>query len=60
MAYIKRKGDKEIGFIDPSIIFSNPKTIPRDEWITQTQRNLRRFLVNQKTKQYILFPYNFR
>ena len=58
MSYIKRKRDTEIGFIDPSIIFSDPNT-PRDEWITQTQRNLRRFLINQKTRQYILFPYNF-
>lgn len=61
MRDLARRNDKEVGFIDPYIVFSVPKKDPAyDIWRNETGRNLRRFLVNQKNKRYILFPYNFR
>nr|ACS88374.1 transposon protein [Coix lacryma-jobi] len=59
MRQLRRKNDKEIGFIDPYIVFKHPSSTPSDAWKTQTERNLRRFFVNQRDKRYILFPYNF-
>jgi hypothetical protein len=59
MRDLRVRNDKEIGFVDANVVFKDHKT-PYVLWRTQTERNLRRFLINQKDKRYILFPYNFK
>ena len=56
---LRVKNDKEIGFVDSYVVFKDMKTM-YVLWRTQTERNLWRFLINQKDKRYILFPYNFK
>jgi hypothetical protein len=51
----KKKGCNEVGFVDPNIVFKDPVT-PKPE----SESNLMKFLVNQRQKQDILFPYNFK
>jgi hypothetical protein len=58
MRDLTRRNNKNIGFVDPYIIFKDPNT-PYDQWRPQTERNLWRFLINQKNKRFKLFPYNF-
>jgi hypothetical protein len=50
--------DIDVGFVDPYIIFKDPVT-PPPYWKPQAEKNLMRFLVNQRNKTMILFPYNF-
>ena len=59
MRDLRVRNDKEIGFVDPYVVLKDLKT-SYVLWRTQTKRNLRRFLINQKDKRYILFPYNFK
>jgi hypothetical protein len=59
MRDLRARNDKEIGFVDPYVVFKDPNT-PYVMWRVQTERNLRRYLINQKDKRYILFPYNFK
>ena len=59
MRDLRVRNDKEIGFVDPNVVFKDVKTL-YVLWRTQTERNLRRFLINQKDKKYILFPYSFK
>jgi hypothetical protein len=59
MRDLRARNDKEVGFVDPYVVFKDPKT-PYAIWRVQTERNLRRYLINQKDKRYILFPYNFK
>jgi len=59
MRDLRVRNDKKIGFVDPNVVFEDWKT-PYVLWRTQRERNLRRFLINQKDKRYILFPCNFK
>lgn len=59
MKRLKNKGDNTVGFIDPYIIFDDPVT-PYENWRRQAEKNLMRFLVNQRDKTTIIFPYNFK
>jgi len=59
MRDLRVRNDKEIGFVDPYVAFKDLKT-PYVLWRTQTKRNLWRFLINQKDKRYIPFPYNIK
>jgi hypothetical protein len=55
----KKKGCNEVGFVDPNIVFKDPVT-PKPNWKAESESNLMKFLVNQRHKQDILFPYNFK
>ena len=55
----RKEGCNEIGFVDPHIIFKDPIT-PKTNWKSESESNLMNFLVNQRHKKDILFPYNFK
>ena len=52
----RKKGYNEIGFVDPHIVFKDPVT-PKPNWKSESESNLMNFLVNQRHKKDILFPY---
>ena len=52
----RKKGCNEIGFVDPHIVFEDPIT-PKTNWKSESESNLMNFLVNQRHKKDILFPY---
>ena len=58
MGECKKRGYTDIGFIDPHIVFKNPK--PQPTWKAETEANIKMFLEKQHDKKCILFPYNFR
>jgi hypothetical protein len=49
----------KLAFVDPNIVFKDPVT-PKPNWKPESESNLMKFLVNQRHKQDILFPYNFK
>ena len=57
MGECRKRGTTSIGYIDPNIIFKNHQTYPR--FWTDTEKNIKMFLENQRYKKYILFPYNY-
>ena len=59
MTELRKEGCNEIGFIDPHIVFKDPIT-PKTNWKNESESNLMNFLVNQRYKKDILFPYNFK
>ena len=59
MTELRKEGYNEIGFVDPHIIFKDPIT-PKTNWKSESESNLMNFLVNQRHKKDILFPYNFK
>ena len=50
--------DNDVGFVDPYVIYKHPN--PPKDYKPQPERNLMNFLVNQRDKKEILFPYNFK
>jgi len=59
MTELRKEGCNEIGFVDPHIVFEDPIT-PKTNWKSESESNLMNFLVNQRHKKDILFPYNFK
>jgi hypothetical protein len=58
MGECKKRGCTNIGFIDPHVVFKDPKLQPT--WYSETVANIKMFLEKQHDKKVILFPYNFR
>ena len=59
MTELRKEGYNEIGFVDPHIVFKDPIN-PKTNWKSESESNLMNFLVNQRHKKDILFPYNFK
>ena len=55
----RKKDCNEIGFVDPRIVFKDLVT-PKPNWKSESESNVMNFLVNQRHKKDILFPYNFK
>ena len=58
MSELQRIQDTSVGFIDPYIVFKID-IIAKEQWVSETQKNVMRFFVKQHDKTTILFPYNF-
>ena len=54
----KKKTCNKVGFVDPYVVFKDLVT-PKPNWKHESESNLMKFLVKQRDKQDILFPYNF-
>ena len=57
MTELRKVGCNEISFVDPHIVFKDQVT-PKTNWKSESESNLMNFLVNQRHKKDILFPYN--
>jgi hypothetical protein len=59
MQDLRDRNDKWIGFIDPYVVYKDTVTPdPNNQRPAEMERNLRRFLYNQRDIGSILFPYN--
>lgn len=59
MKDLQERNNKRTGFIDPYVVYKTPKDVDPDNLKpVEIERNIRRFLYNQRDKEYILFPYN--
>jgi hypothetical protein len=59
MQDLRDRNDKRIGFIDPYVVYKDTVTPdPNNQRPVEMERNLQRFLYNQRDRGSILFPYN--
>ena len=58
MTKLRKRQDNDVCFVDPKVVFKHPDPPPPGRK-ARLEKNLMRFLVNQKNKD-ILFPYNFK
>ena len=58
MIELRKRKDNDVGFVDPYVVYKHPN--PPKDYKPQPERNLMNFLVNQRDKKEILFPYNFK
>jgi hypothetical protein len=54
---LEKRKDNDVGFVDPNVLYKHPNLPPNYK---PTWKNLMNFLVNQRDKKEILFPYNFK
>ena len=54
MSELQRIQDTSVGFIDPYIVFKTD-IIPKEQWVSEAQKNIMRFFVKQHDKTTILF-----
>ena len=58
MTELRKRKDNDVGFVDPYVVFKHPN--PPKDYKPEPERNLMNFLVNQRDKKEIFFPYNFK
>ena len=58
MGLMRRRSCTNIGFIDPHIVYKDPK-MPQAKWQAEMTDNIRKALQKQHKKDFILFPYNY-
>jgi len=58
MRELRKRNDNNIGFVDPYVVYKHPN--PPHDYKPEREKNLMMFLVNQRNKKDILFPYNFK
>ena len=59
MRNLSGQNDRRIAFVDPSVVFKDTMIPdPKNIRPAEMERNIRKFLYNQRDKEYILFPYN--
>lgn len=58
MQECRNEGCTDIGFIDPNIIFNDPKKLKSLK--EETEDNIKMFLEMHRNKKSIIFPYIFK
>jgi hypothetical protein len=58
MLELKENGQKDVGFVDPNIIFKDIHT-KQDHWVPEIENNLFRFFDACHEKDWVLFPHCF-